>query len=129
VDPERDIVRQYGVGERGSEHSHAVFAVFVDDEQINFGQQQFQLSSKYIHFENHNPFLIHKHATGVPLEMLFQSLGMKIMPECIILNYDTSSEGKKGRFCTDENQSLEIYVNGEKYLGDISQYVLNIMIE
>ena len=124
VNPERDLVRQYGVGERGSEHSHGVFVVFVNDEQINFGQQQFQLSSKYIHFENHNPYIIHKHATGVPLEMLFTSLGMKITPECIMLNNDASSEGKNGRFCADENQSLIFYVNGEKYFADISQYVL-----
>ena len=124
VDPERSLIKQFGVGEYGSEHTHAAIAVFVGGEQLNFGLQQFQLSSKFIHFENHNPYLIHKHATGVPLEMLFTSLGMKITPDCIILNYYESSDGKKGRFCTGENQSLVFYVNGEKYDSDISQYVL-----
>jgi len=124
MDPERSLVNQYGVGEYGSDHSHAAIAVFVDGERINFGLQQFQLSSKYIHFENHNSYLIHKHATGVPLEMLFKSLGMKITPECIVLNYNESSENKNGRFCTGGNQSLVFYVNGEKYESDISQYVL-----
>jgi len=84
VDPEKKLVNQYGVGEYGSDHSHAAIAVFVDGEQLNFGMPQFQLSSRYIHFENHNPYLIHKHATGVPLEMLFVSFGMKITPDCII---------------------------------------------
>lgn len=124
LDPERSLVNQYGVGEYGSDHAHAAITVFVDGEQINFGMQQFQLSSKYIHFENHNHYLIHKHATGVPLEMLFKSLGIKITPECIILNYNESSEKKNGRFCTGENRSLVFYLNGERYLSDISQYVI-----
>ena len=124
VDPERGLVSQYNVGEYGSEHAHAAFAIFINGEQINFGQQQFQLSSKYIHFENHNPYIIHKHATGVPLEMLFTSLGMRVTTECIMLYYDVSSDNKNNIFCTSENQLLTSYVNGEKYSTDISQYVL-----
>ncbi len=124
VDPEKKLVNQYGVGEYGSDHAHAAIAVFVDGEQLNFGMQQFQTSSKYIHFENHNPYLIHKHATGVPLEMLFASFGMKVTLDCIILNYDKSADIKTGRFCNGQDQSLVFYVNGEEYYSDISQYVL-----
>jgi len=124
VDPEKKLVNQYGVGEYGSDHAHAAIAVFVDGEQLNFGMSQFQISSKYIHFENHNPYLIHKHATGVPLEMLFASFGMKITSDCIILNYDESTDIKTGRFCTGQDQSMVFYVNGEEYYSDISQYVL-----
>ena len=98
LDPERSLIKQYGVGEYGSDHAHAAIAVFIDGEQLNFDLQQFQLSSRFIHFENHNPYLIHKHATGVPLEMLFISLGMKITSDCIILNYDESAYNKNGRF-------------------------------
>jgi len=124
VDPEKKLVNQYGVGEYGSDHAHAAIAVFVDGEQLNFGLPQFQVSSRYIHFENHNPYLIHKHATSVPLEMLFASFGMKITQDCIILNYDESADIKTGRFCTGQDQSLVSYVNGEEYYSDISQYVL-----
>jgi len=124
VDSEKKLVNQYGVGEYESDHEHAAIAVFVDGEQLNFGLPQFQLSSRYIHFENHNPYLIHKHATGVPLEMLFASFGMKITPDCIILNHDESADIKTGRFCTGQDQSLVFYVNGEEYYSDISQYVL-----
>ena len=124
VDPEKKLVNQYGVGKYGSDHAHAAIVVFVDGEQLNFGMQQFQTSSKYIHFENHNPYLIHKHATGVPLEMLFASFGMKVTLDCIILNYDKSADIKTGRFCNGQDQSLVFYVNGEEYYSDISQYVL-----
>jgi len=124
VDPEKKLVNQYGVGEYGSDHAHAAITVFVDGEQLNFGMPQFQISSKYIHFENHNPYLIHKHATGVPLEMLFASFGMKVTTDCIILNYDASMDIKTGRFCTGQDQFLVFYVNGKEYHSDISQYVL-----
>ena len=124
LDPERSLANQYGVGEHGSDHAHAAIAVFVEGEQINFGLQQFQLSSKYIHFENHNPHIIHRHATGVPLDMLFMSLGLKITPECIMLNYDKPSNSKNTSFCSDKNSPLIFYVNGEEYHTDISQYVI-----
>lgn len=123
VDPERSLKNQYGIGEYGSDHAHAAIAIFIDDVQLNFGLKQFQMSSKYIHFENHNPYLIHRHATAVPLEMLFTSLGMKITQDCIILNNYNSSVDNNGRFCSGENKSLIFYVNGEKYLSDISKYV------
>lgn len=121
VDPEKKLVNQYGVGKYGSEHAHAAIAVFVDGEPLNFAQPQFQLASKYIHFENQNPYLLHKHATGVPLEMLFVSLGMKITSDCLVLNY--YAEIKSGSFCSDQDKILMFYVNGKPYHSDLSQYV------
>ncbi|MDH3619039.1 MAG: hypothetical protein OEM89_10010 [Nitrosopumilus sp.] len=123
TDPEKKLVNQYGVGEYGSDHAHAAIAIFVNDEQINFGMSKFQLSSRYIHFENNNPYLMHKHATGAPLEMLFASLGMKITPECISLNYYGNSENEAGNFCTDQEQKLRFFVNGAEFHSDVSQYV------
>ncbi len=122
VNPENKLVNQYGVGEYGSDHAHAAIAVFVDGIQVNFGLPQFQITSKYIHFENHNPYLIHKHATSVPLEMLFASFEMKITQDCIIFHPGKSVDIKTGKYCTDQDQSLTFYVNGEEYYSDISQY-------
>lgn len=112
---EQKMVSQYGVGEFGSDHAHAALAVFIDGEQVNFGITNFQLQSKYIHFENHNPYLIHKHATNVPLKMLFSSFGMDITSECISLKYDSS------QFCSDEDSTLSFLING-KYYSDIMSY-------
>ena len=117
VDPEKNLVNQYGVGEYGSDHAHAAIAVFVNGEQLNFGLPQFQISSKYIHFENNNPYVIHRHATNASLELLFSSFGMRIMADCITLH------GKL--FCTEENQTLTFFVNGEEFHSDISQYVFD----
>lgn len=113
---EQKMVSQYGVGEFGSDHDHAALAMFVEGSQINFGMPQFQLQSKYIHFENHNPYLIHKHATNVPLKMLFASFGLEITSQCLVFSYKTGEE-----FCADSENSLTFVING-KYYSDISEY-------
>ncbi len=102
MDPQEILANQYNIGEFGSDHAHAAIVVIIDEKQVNFGLPQFQLSSKYIHFENNNPYQIHKHATGVPLEMLFVSFGMK--DNCI------------------SNEACTVYLNGERYNFDILQY-------
>ena len=121
ANPEQKLVRQYGVEEYGSEHSHAAIAVFVNGELVNFGHSNYQLLSKYIHFENHNPYLIHKHATGAPLDMLFLSLGIKVTSDCMIINY--YSENTEKRFCSDQTNSLYFYVNGKPYTSNLAEYV------
>jgi len=103
--PEQFLANQYNIGEFGSDHAHAAIVVIINDKQVNFAQQQYQLSSKYIHLENDNPYQIHKHATGVPLEMLFASFGMN--GNCIL-----------NEPC--DNQI--VYINGEEYYSDILQY-------
>lgn len=122
--PEQMLIQKYNIGEYGSDHAHAAIAIFIENEALNFGLPQFQLKSKYIHFENNNPYLIHRHATGVPLEMLFTSIGIKITPDCIILNDDNEPNIINHKFCLQENKSLFFYVNGQKY-DNISQYVIN----
>lgn len=122
IDPEKKLVNQYDVGKYGSEHSHAAIVIFIQEQKLDFSYERFQLASKYIHFENHNPYLIHKHAVGAPLEMLFVSLGIKISKDCIILNYYLET---KTSFCSDEENSLEFYVNGNLYPSDLSTYVFN----
>jgi len=122
-DPEKKLVNQYGVGKYGSEHAHSAIVIFVNGKLLNFGLPQFQLLSNYIHLENNNPYLLHKHATGAPLEMLFASLGMKVTQDCMVLNYYESAEIKNGRFCSEQGKSLMVYLNGEQFHSDLFQYV------
>ena len=122
VDSDEILASKYNIGEFGSDHAHAALVVFANEEKINFGSPRFQVASKYIHFEDHNPYLVHMHATNVPLDMLFTSIGIEITPECVTLNYKSNDE-RYSEFCSDE-QSLVVYLNGEKYYSDISQYVI-----
>ena len=121
-DPEKKLVNEYDVGKYGSDHAHAAIAIFVNNQKLDFSHDRFQLASKYIHFENHNSYLIHKHATGAPLEMLFVSLGVKISPQCVILNF--YSEDKRS-FCSDDESSLRFFVNGVPHSSDLSNYVFS----
>ena len=111
---EEKMAAHYGVGKFGSAHAHAAVAVFIDGNQMDFGVPQFQLQSKYIHFESDNPYQVHKHATNVPLHMLFTSFGMEIKDDCINLRFpDDMSE----KFCAggDEDKSLTLLINGKPY--------------
>lgn len=125
LNSQQQLAEQYGIGEYGSDHDHAAIAVFIYGEQLNFGLPQFQLSNKFIHFENHNPYLLHKHATNVPLEMLFESINMKITSDCIFFNYVNLENIQINEFCEDDKNSLLVYVNGEQYYSDISEYVIS----
>lgn len=120
ISPEQILANQYNVGKFGSDHAHAAILVVLDGEQLNFGLPQFQLASKYIHFEDHNPYLIHKHATGVPLEMLFVSIGVKVTQECIFVEYNFSDNIKE--YCADDKKIIHVYLNGEKFPSNISEY-------
>lgn len=124
LEPEDVLIQKYGIGEYGSEHVHAAITVFIDDELLNFALPYFQLSSKYIHFEDHNPYLVHRHAVGVPLDMLFTSFGMKITSDCIKIDFDKSDGSSSKNYCVEKNKSLGVYINGKRYYSDISQYVI-----
>ena len=107
---EEKMVEHYNVGRFGSAHAHAAIAVFIDGDQLDFSMQQFQVQSRYIHFENDNPYLIHKHATNVPLHMLFASLGIEMESDCMHLGFDRTVPEK---ICADAGESLTVMVNGE----------------
>ena len=114
---EEKMADHYGVGQFGSEHAHAALAVFVNGDMIDFSNPRFQIQSKYIHFENDNPYLVHKHATDVPLDMLFASFGLKITSDCIELG----NQSDVTAYCTDRDHSLKFLVNGKSY-SDINLY-------
>lgn len=121
LDPEEMLVKKYHIGKYGSDHAHAAILLVIDGEQLNFGLPQFQLASKYIHFEDNNPVTIHKHATNVPLKMLFASIGMVISDDCITIE-DYGTKDTTRDICTRQNEELIVFINGEKYDSDISEY-------
>lgn len=111
----KNMLEKYNVGPLGDDHAHAAIAIFIDNTEIDFSLEQFQLKSSYIHFENHNPYQIHRHATNVPLEILFDSVGLAITKDCIIINHES--------YCTDDSD-LKFFVNEKPYSG-IASYAPN----
>jgi len=95
-----------GLGAPGSTHEHADFKVYLLGEPVDFSQDKYQLRSEYIHVENGNGDMLHKHATGATLGLFFRSLGMTFTKECFTL--DTGE-----RYCNDGQNSLKMLVNGQ----------------
>lgn len=101
-------------GALGSEHSHAAILVKVFGDTFDFSAPAYQIKSSWIHFEGRDGSTIHKHATGVTLGFLFETLGLGLDDQCYVFQ-----DGRS--FCTNEDYSLKFYINGEK-VSDIRDY-------
>ena len=105
------------LGPEGSEHSHARLLVVVFDELTDFSKPEYMLKNPLVHFEDADGTIIHKHATGVTLPFFFSTLEMELNSNCLVSVDQT-------RFCTDEQNSLSIFVNRTLFNDRIANYEL-----
>ncbi|MGI0082597.1 MAG: protein-disulfide isomerase [Nitrosopumilaceae archaeon] len=105
-----------GAGTLGDEHEHATIMVLIFGDQFDFSSTAFQVKNRYIHFENHNGETVHRHASGVPLGFLFDTLNIGLTDECYIFP-------DKREFCTNADYSLKFYIN-HRQVPSIRDYVL-----
>lgn len=103
-----------GAGALGSEHSHAALLVKIFGDTFDFSSPAFQIKSSWIHFEGNDGSTIHKHATGVDLGYLFETLAIGLDDQCYVF-----PEGKQ--FCSNEDYKLKLFVNGDE-VPDIREY-------
>ncbi len=103
-----------GAGALGSEHAHAGILVKIFGDTFGFDGPSFQIKSPWIHFEGRDGSTIHKHATGVTLEYLFNSLSIGLDDQCYVF-----PDGKS--FCTQEDYTLNFFINDEQ-VEDIRDY-------
>ncbi len=96
-----------GAGTLGSEHVHASFLAKLHGDTFDFTGPAFQIKSSWQHFEARDGSTIHRHATGVMLGYLFETIGIGLDDEC----YAFKSSGAERKFCTNEEFSLKFYVN------------------
>ncbi|MCH9658049.1 protein-disulfide isomerase [archaeon] len=101
-------------GALGSEHSHAAILVKIFGDTFEFASPAFQIKSSWIHFEGNDGSTIHKHATGVDLGYLFDTLSIGLDKECYIF-----PDGKS--FCTNEDYTLKFFINREQ-VDDLRDY-------
>jgi len=101
-------------GALGSEHSHAALLVKIFGDKFDFSAPAYQIKSSWIHFEGRDGSTVHKHATGVTLGYLFDTLKMGLDDQCFVFQ-----DGRS--FCTNEDYSLVFYING-KQVPDIRDY-------
>jgi hypothetical protein len=101
-------------GALGSEHSHAALLVKIFGDTFEFSGPAFQIKSSWIHFEGRDGTTIHKHATGVDLGYLFDTLAIGLDDQCYIF-----PDGKQ--FCSNDDYKLKFFINGEQ-VPNISDY-------
>ena len=118
------------MGVLGSQHIHADWKIYIDGKQLDFSakahmermQNNLPVSS-FIHVDSGAPMhektgdIIHMHATGIPLWVFFNSIGMDFNKDCITLE-------NKEKFCNQENAKLKFYVNG-KTNNEFENHVFN----
>ncbi len=101
-------------GALGSDHAHAALLVKIFGDRFDFSAPAYQIKSSWIHFEGRDGSTIHKHATGVTLGYLFETLSLGLDDQCF--------EFQDGRsFCTNEEYKLVFYINGQQ-VSDIRNY-------
>ncbi|HJJ22777.1 MAG TPA: protein-disulfide isomerase [Nitrosopumilus sp.] len=101
-------------GPLGSDHAHAALVVNIFGDEFDFSAPDYQIKSSWTHFEGRDGTTIHKHATGVTLQYLFDSLQLGLDDQCFVF--------KDGRsFCTNEDYTLQFFINREQ-APDIRDY-------
>lgn len=106
-----------GAGALGSDHQHASLLVRVFGDKFDFSVPAYQIKSPWIHFEGSDGNTIHRHATGVPLGYLFDSLKIHVTDKCFVF-----PDGRE--FCSSDQYSLKFYINHNK-VDDITKYIIN----
>jgi len=99
-----------GAGTLGSEHVHASLLAKLHGDTFDFSGPAYQIKSSWQHFEARDGSTIHRHATGVMLGYLFETIGIGLDDECFSFK---ASAGGERKFCTNEEFSLKFYVNHE----------------
>ena len=105
-----------GAGRLGGEHEHASLLVRIFNDKFDFAVPSYQIKSSWIHFEESDGTTIHRHASGVTLGYLFDSLNIGIDSECY-----SFPDGRQ--FCTNEDYSLKYYLN-HQLVDDINDHVI-----
>ena len=103
-------------GKLGDEHIHASMLVRIFGDKFDFSLPNYQIKTSWIHFENQDGDTVHRHASGVELEFLFNSMNIGLDENCF-----TFPDGRE--FCTNEDYSLKYFIN-HKQVNDIRDYVV-----
>ena len=104
-----------GAGKLGDEHVHSSLLVRIFGDKLDFAVPSYQIKSSWIHFEDSDGTTIHRHASGVTLGYLFDSLNIGIDTKCFVF-----PDGRQ--FCTNEDYSLKYYINHQP-VSNIYDYI------
>lgn len=101
-------------------HVHGDFRMYIGDERTRFTDAKYQSSTAHahhasLHFHDGNDEVIHRHADNVTLVEFFDSIGLKLTNDCIMMDTGTN-------YCTGSTSTLMLIVNNEQR-PDIENYI------
>ena len=100
----------------GSAHEHASITIKIFGDEFDFTKPEFQLQSSFIHLENFDGYVIHRHSKDVTIGYLFETLNLGLLSDCIVFPDRT-------KFCSNEDYTLKFYING-KNVNDLQDYLI-----
>lgn len=100
----------------GSAHEHASISIKIFGDDFDFTKPEFQLQSPFIHLENSNGYVIHRHSTEVTIGYFFETLNIGLFSDCIIF-------GDRAKYCSNDDFALKFYVNGKK-VDNLRDYLI-----
>lgn len=100
----------------GSAHEHASISIKIFGDEFDLTKQAFQLQSPFIHLENFDGHVIHRHSQYVTIGYLFKTLNLGLTKDCLVI-----PDGEK--FCSNREYTLKFYVN-EKKVRDLQDYLI-----
>ncbi len=98
-------------------HEHADFAVFINNERVNFSSPKYMsdqtLLSERVHLHDMEERVLHKHDKEVRWSEFFITIGMNLNNTCFSIN---------GRdYCNNETHLLKVFSNTNE-ITDIENY-------
>ena len=106
------------VGKVGTDHAHASLLIMVGERILNFCSPDYMLKSQYVHFENGNCSVVHRHARGVTIPTFLKTIGVGLTKDCL------SVPGDQKTYCDNGSDHLRAVVNGtEVPASTLSYYV------
>ncbi len=90
-------------------HVHADFAVYMNGNQLDFSQTEYQSSVSHekdedVHLHDGDGKVVHRHAEGVTFAQLLKSIGYELGSDCFTTD-------AKEQYCTNASNTLAFYVN------------------
>ena len=106
-------------GKVGSDHAHASLLVMVNDRIISFCSPEYMLKSQYVHFEDNNCTVVHRHATGITIPTFLKTIGVGLNDDCLIIPNDKT-------YCSSGKEKVSAIVNGKEVpVSSLPYYVFH----
>ena len=110
------VLQDSSIGPWASTHEHPVLLIFLNGNVLELSKSEYMIRARRVHIEGMDGAILHKHATGITIGHFLETLGMSLDENCFV-------DDKQNRYCTDEERTLQFYVNGDPN-GEFNNYVI-----